>query len=61
MTLVIKQLVIKGEVIEDTSFFSREHQLSMEKVKEMIEQAKKEMKREYQEKLFQFLEHAATR
>lgn len=61
MTLVIKQLVIKGEVIEDTSFFSREHQLSMEKVKEMIEQAKKEMEREYQEKLFQFLEHAATR
>lgn len=61
MTLIIKQLVIRGEVIEDSSRFGTDNQASMDKVRELIEAAKKEIEREYQEKISQLVEQSSSR
>lgn len=61
MTLIIRQLVIRGEVVEDTANYGREQQLSMEKVKELIDTAKKEIEREYQEKISQMMDYSVSR
>lgn len=61
MTLIIRQLVIRGEVISDSGKYGRETNMSYEKVKELIQAAKKEIELEYQEKIAEMLENSAVR
>ncbi|WP_297338271.1 DUF5908 family protein [Algoriphagus sp.] len=61
MTLIIRQLVIRGEVVEDTARYGGEQPLNLEQVKELIDAAKKEMEREYQEKISQMLDYSVSR
>ncbi|HSF52594.1 MAG TPA: DUF5908 family protein [Algoriphagus sp.] len=61
MTLIIKQLVIRGEVMEDSVKYNREENLSFEKVKQLIENAKKEIEKECQERISEMIENSAAR
>lgn len=61
MTLIIKQVVIRGEVMEDSSKFQREEGISPETVKRMIEQAKREIERQCEEKISAMIDHSLTR
>lgn len=61
MTLIIRQLVIRGEVVEDSAKYRRENELNLEKVAELVENAKKDIEREYQERMMEMLENTAAR
>ncbi|WPR77342.1 DUF5908 family protein [Algoriphagus sp. NG3] len=61
MTLIIRQLVIRGEVLEDSAKYRRENDLNLEKVAELVENAKKDIEREYQERMMEMLENTAAR
>lgn len=61
MTLIIRQLVIRGEVIPDSSQFERKKEVSLEQIRDLIDQAKKDMERELEEKFSQVIEYSTTR
>lgn len=61
MTLIIKQLVIRGEVLPDSGKYAQDTGLSYEKVKELINKAKKEIEQEYQEKISEMIENTTVR
>lgn len=61
MTLIIKQLVIRGEVVEDSAKSDREESLNYELVKQLIETAKKEIEKECQEMISEMVENNAAR
>jgi len=61
MTLIIKQLVIRGEVVEDSAKSDPEKSLNYELVKQLIEVAKKEIEKECQEMISEMVENNAAR
>ncbi|PRY90716.1 DUF5908 family protein [Mongoliibacter ruber] len=61
MTLIIKQLVIRGEVIEDNSHYSKEEHPNQEALIQLIEETKREIEKEYQEKMLELIEKTSTR
>jgi polyhydroxyalkanoate synthesis regulator phasin len=61
MTLIIKQVVIRGEVLSDSGKYVQDSGLSYEKVKELISKAKKEIEQEYQEKISEMIENTSVR
>ncbi|WP_026965905.1 DUF5908 family protein [Algoriphagus terrigena] len=61
MTLIIKQLVIRGEVVEDSAKSDREESLNYELVKQLIETAKKEIEKGCQEMISEMVENNAAR
>lgn len=61
MTLIIKQLVIRGEVLEDSSNSNREETLSYDKVKELIAAAKREIEKDCREKISEMIENSSAR
>jgi hypothetical protein len=61
MTLIIRQLVIRGEVVSDSNSFERKRELSLEEVRELINQAKRDVEREMEEKFSQVMDYSATR
>ncbi|TDK50621.1 hypothetical protein [Algoriphagus formosus] len=61
MTLIIRQLVIRGEVIPDSGQFDRKKEVSLEEIRDLINQAKREMERELEEKFSQVIDYSATR
>jgi len=61
MTLIIRQLVIRGEVVEDSARYSRGTDLNLEKVTALLEATKREIEQEYQERMVEMLENTAAR
>ena len=61
MALTIKQLVIRGEVIEEPARLGRGQELTYEQVKQLIEAAKKDIEREYLDKISEMIENTAAR
>lgn len=61
MTLIIKQLVIRGEVTEDSGRTGREDSLNYDKVKELIDAAKKEIEKDCREKISEMIENSSAR
>ncbi|WP_026948143.1 hypothetical protein [Algoriphagus marincola] len=61
MTLIIRQLVIRGEVVSDSNSYERKRELSLEEVRELINQAKRDVEREMEEKFSQVMDYSATR
>lgn len=61
MTLIIKQLVIRGEVVEDSPKFSREENLNYDQVKQLIDAAKKDLEKEFQDKISEMIENTSAR
>lgn len=51
MTLIIKQLVIRGEVIDDSTSFKKEEELNYEKMKHLLEDMKREIESQCMEKI----------
>lgn len=61
MTLIIRQLVIRGEVVEDSARAGREESLNYEMVRQLIEAAKREIEKECQEKISEMIENTSAR
>lgn len=61
MTLIIRQLVIRGEVVEDSARSGREESLNYDMVKQLIEAAKREIEKECQEKISEMIENTSAR
>lgn len=61
MTLIIKQLVIRGEVVEDSPKFGREENLNYDQVKQLIDAAKKDLEKEFQDKISEMIENTSAR
>lgn len=51
MALIIKQLVIRGEVIDDSTSFKKEEELNYEKMKHLLENMKREIESQCMEKI----------
>ncbi len=47
--------------MEDSAKYRRENELNLEKVAELVENAKKDIEREYQERMMEMLENTAAR
>jgi len=60
MTLIVKELIIRGIVTNDNSLLS-ESSVDKEELLEYLEQIKKEIERECVEKVFQKLESKTIR
>lgn len=60
MTLIIKELIIKGEVIEDNSLFEGK-KMEEEVLKEYLAQMKKEIEQDCFEKLLDRLQNQTHR
>lgn len=61
MTLIIRQLVIRGEVVEDSAKSNREDNLNYEVVKQLIEAVRKEIEKECREKITEMIENSSAR
>lgn len=61
MTLIIKQLVIRGEVIEDNANYSKEEHPNQEAIIQLVEDTKRKIENEYQEKMLELIEKSSTR
>jgi hypothetical protein len=61
MTLIIRQLVIRGEVIEDSDRLGREGGIDYEQVRQLIEAARREIEKDYQEKISEMIENSSAR
>ncbi|TVP46484.1 MAG: hypothetical protein EA341_13695 [Mongoliibacter sp.] len=61
MTLIIKQLVIRGEVIEDNANYSKEEHPNQEAIIQLIEDTKRKIENEYHEKMLELIEKSSTR
>lgn len=61
MTLIIRQLVIRGEVVEDSAKSNRDENLNYDTVKQLIEIAKKEIEKECQEMISEVMDNNSAR
>lgn len=61
MTLIIKQLVIRGEVVEDTGRPDRSENPDFERIKQLIEAAKKDIENECRERISELIENNSAR
>lgn len=61
MTLIIKQLIIRGEVVEDLDRSNRDSNLDYQSVARLIEIAKREIEKECQDRISEMIENIAAR
>ena len=60
MILIIKQLVIKGEVVADLGQ-EEDKELNLNLIREMIEEAKKEIERDCEDRIVELMENHSIR
>lgn len=61
MTLIIKQLIIRGEVVEDKGASSRGDAIDLDKVRQLIEAAKRDIEQECKERISELIENSSAR
>ncbi|GAB3218619.1 hypothetical protein J0A67_03130 [Algoriphagus aestuariicola] len=61
MTLLIKQLIIRGEVVEDSERSNRGEKMDYEAIRQLVESAKREIVKECQERISEMIENSVAR